>query len=639
MSNLSARPPHALDPLTSDEICCAAKILRAAHDLGAGMRFETIVLDEPERQRLDVHRNEGILERRAFVAAYDMSTGELFEAIVSLNREEVESWKPRPGARPRIGPDDFLLAERIAIMDPRFVSALNRRGIEDMSLVCVDPWSTGNFGYPSEKHGRLIQTFAWVRARPFDNQYAHPVEGLSAIIDINAGEVVSVDDQGPWTVPAEESNYAARFQRGWRDDIKPLEIVQPEGPSFKVEGQQIEWCGWRFRLGFTPREGLVLYAIEIKDEKGSWRSVIGRASLAEMIVPYGSPLGAHPRKNAFDCGEYGIGALAVSLALGCDCLGSIKYFDAVINTTSGESRTIKNAVCVHEEDAGLLWKHYDFRTEEMETRRSRRLVVSFIANVGNYEYAFYWYFYLDGTIALEVKLTGIINTAMISTSEAAVYGTEVLPSVIGQVHQHLFNVRLDMAVDGYENTVIEVNTIADPPGETNPHNNGFRAVETLLLTEKAARRRVESQTQRFWTIVNRSKKNRFGQPPGYRLLPGSAVTAFAPQGSQLALRGGFALNHLWVTPTLKSERWPAGDYVNQSEPGEGLPRWTDADRSVADREITVWHTFGHHHVPRPEDFPVQSTVTCGFMLQPTGFFDQNPTLNVPPFRLGASCCA
>ena len=218
------------------------------------------------------------VERRALVVAYDMETGELFEAIVSLDREKLESWIPRPGARPRVGPDDFLLAERIAIQDPRFVLALNRRGITDMSLVCIDPWSTGNFGNPSEERGRLIQTFAWVRAHPFDNQYAHPIEGLSALIDINASEVVSVDDQGPWTVPNEESNYTARFRRIWRDDLKPIEIVQPEGPSFKIDGQRIEWCGWRFRLGFTPREGLVIYRIEIKDEQGPWRSVIWRAS-------------------------------------------------------------------------------------------------------------------------------------------------------------------------------------------------------------------------------------------------------------------------------------------------------------------------------------------------------------------------
>lgn len=642
MQDIATRPEsrnrHPLDSLSGEEIGQAAALVRSAHDLGPGMRFETIVLDEPESREIEAHEAGQPADRRAFVAAYDMASGELFEAVVSLSRGKVLSWTPRPGAKPRIGPDDFLLAEEIIIKDPRFVAALHKRGITDMSTVCVDPWSTGTFGIPGEKEKRLIQSFAWVRTKPYDNQYAHPIEGLSAIIDINAGEVLSVDDKGPWTIGMADGNYAARFQKAWRRDIKPIDIVQPEGPSFTVTGNLVEWCGWRFRVGFTPREGLVLHDLKIKQGEDGWRSLIRRAAIAEMIVPYGAPHGVHPRKNAFDCGEYGIGALANSLKLGCDCLGAIHYFDAVLNTTAGSSMTIENAVCLHEEDAGLLWKHTDFRTRESDTRRSRRLVVSFISTVGNYEYAFYWNLYLDGTISLDIRLTGIINTAGSDPSEGARYSTEVLPQVYGQIHQHLFCARLDMALDGPDNTVVEVNTVVDEPGPGNPYNNSFHAMETPLLTEKAARRRAEPDTHRFWKIVNRGKTNAAGKPRAYRLVAHSAIAECGAAGSQLDLRGGFTRNHVWVTPTSRDERWPAGDYVNQSQPGEGLPRWTEADRQVSDRPITVWHTFGHHHIVRPEDFPVQPSVSCGFMLQPAGFFDRNPTLDVPPTEARKSCC-
>lgn len=632
------RDQHPLDGLSGEEISAAAACVRAAHDLGAGMRFETIILDEPEPDELAAHDAGQSVDRRAFVAAYDMATGELYDAIVSLSRAKVLSWTLRPGAKPRIGPDDFLLAEDIIMKDPRFLAALEKRGITDMSMVCVDPWSTGNFGIPGEREKRLIQSFAWVRGKPFDNQFAHPVEGLSAIIDINAGEVVSVDDFGPWTIGMADGNYAARFQKTWRRDLKPIDIVQPEGPSFTVTGNLVEWAGWRFRVGFTPREGLVLHDLKIRQGDGDWRSLIHRAAIAEMIVPYGAPHGVHPRKNAFDCGEYGIGALANSLTLGCDCLGAIHYFDAVLNTTMGGAMTIPNAVCLHEEDAGLLWKHTDFRSQEADTRRARRLVVSFISTVGNYEYAFYWNLHLDGTITLDVRLTGIINTAGADPGLEKGYSTEVLPGVYGQIHQHLFCARLDMALDGPDNTVVEVNTVLDDEGPGNPYNNAFHAVETPLLTEKHARRRAEPGSHRFWKIVNRRKTNAFGRPRAYRLNAHSATAELGRKGSQLDLRGGFTRNHVWVTPTTKSERWPAGDYVNQSEAGEGLPRWTEADRSVADRPLTLWHVFGHHHIVRPEDFPVQSAVSCGFMLQPDGFFDCNPTLDVPPTEKRQSCC-
>src|SRR5687767_10464257 len=224
----AARTQHPLDGLNGGEISKAAAYVRAAHDLGPGMRFETIVLDEPEPDELAAYDAGKSIERRAFVATYDMATGELFDAIVSLSDARILSWTARPGAKPRIGPDDFLLAEDIIMKDPRFLAALEKRGITDMSMVCVDPWSTGSFGIAGEKEKRLIQSFAWVRAKPFDNQFAHPIEGLSAIIDINAGEVVSIDDQGPWTIGMADGNYAARFRKAWRRDLKPIDIVQPE---------------------------------------------------------------------------------------------------------------------------------------------------------------------------------------------------------------------------------------------------------------------------------------------------------------------------------------------------------------------------------------------------------------------------
>jgi primary-amine oxidase len=623
--------PHPLDPLSPDEIAEAANIVRAAHDLGPGMRFETIVLREPDDTQAE-------RERRAFVAVYDITSGDLFEATVSLSGGTLLSWRPRPGAKPRIAPEEFLLAERLAKQDPRYVAALARRGITDLSLVCCDPWSCGVFGNADEVGRRLIQCITWVRNHAVDNHYAHPVEGLTALVDINRGEVIRVDDRPAGPLPRAESNYTERFQQSWRSGLKPIEVVQPEGPSFTVDGNGVDWCGWRFRVGFTPREGLVLHDLRIRDGE-TYRSVLKRACLAEMVVPYGSPDGVHPRKNAFDCGEYGIGVLANSLTLGCDCLGAIHYFDAVVNRIDGSAQVIPNAICMHEEDTGILWKHTDFRTEITDTRRARRLVVSFIATVGNYEYAFYWHLYLDGTIELDVKLTGIINTAGLLADGSVGRGTLVGPGVVGHIHQHVFNVRLDMAVDGPNNTVVETAMAADPPGPDNPWNNALHVVDTPLLTELAARRRTDPATFRAWKIANRERRTSLGHHPAYKLVAHSALRTPAHPDSQVGRRAGFVTHDIWVTPTRPDERWPAGDYVNQSEPGQGLPAWTRQDRPVADVPITVWHSFGHNHIPRPEDYPVQPAVHCGFSLTPFGFFDRNPALDVPPARSAHSCCA
>ena len=626
-----------LAPLSEVEIIRAAALVREAHDLGRGMRFETIELAEPA-PAVRAKANGKAPPRRAFVATYDTATSRLYEARVNLDTSKLESWDERKGAFPRIGPDEFLDAEKAALADPRFLKALKRRGITDLSLVCCDPWSTGRGVLAGGERRRLVQTIVWVRKRAFGNQFAHPVEGLCAIIDVNTGEVLSVTDEGPAKVPPEERNYAKAFQKAWRTGLKPIEVVQPEGPSFTVDGNRVEWCGWRFAIGFSAREGVVLYDLEIRDGDRH-RSVLRRASIAEMIVPYGSPYGLHPRKNAFDCGEYGIGAMANSLVHGCDCLGAIHYFDGVVSGVDGSPQVIKNAICMHEEDTGILWKHTDFRTGHTDVRRGRKLIVSFIATVGNYEYMFYWSLHLDGTIAFEVKATGIINTAGIDPLDAAKFGTEVAPGVIGQVHQHLFCARLETAIDGADNAAVEVDSKLEPEGPANRAGNAFRAHETLLATEKAAKRNANAATNRYWKIVNRKRKNRFGQAAGYRLMPSHAITAFGGPRSQLGKRAGFTRHHLWVTPTAEDERWPAGDYVNQSAAGEGLPKWTKADRRIVDRPLTVWHVFGLHHLPRLEDFPVQPAVSCGFTLMPDGFFAENPTLDVPPAKSANSCCA
>ena len=272
----------------------------------------------------------------------------------------------------------------------------------------VDQWPAGNFGLKYERGKRLARGLSWVRAFPRDNGYARPVEGLIAVVDLNKMEVVKIEDYGVVPLPPESSNYATDLVENQRTGIKSLNIVQPDGPSFEVNGNEISWQKWRFRIGFTPREGLVLYTIGYEDQ-GKLRSVVYRASISEMVVPYGDPAPTHNRKNTFDEGELGLGMLTNSLELGCDCLGEIRYFDALITNSVGDVAVLKNAICIHEEDFGILWKHYDWRLNEAQVRRSRRLVISFIATAGNYEYGFYWYFYQDGSIEFQTKLTGVLE--------------------------------------------------------------------------------------------------------------------------------------------------------------------------------------------------------------------------------------
>jgi len=323
--------------------------------------------------------------------------------------------------------------------------------------------------------------------------------------------------------------------------------------------------------------------------------------------------------------------MANSLKLGCDCLGEIYYFDAVLATEQGDPYTVEHAICMHEEDYGILWKHNDMHGGTNEVRRSRRLVVSFIATVGNYEYGFYWYLYLDGNIQLEVKLTGIVSPMAVAPGEVPPFANMIAPGLAAPHHQHLFSARLDFDLDGTANSVYEVEAEIIPPGPDNPWKNAFRPKATRLDTEQAAKRDMNAATSRTWRIVNEGSRNRLGNPVAYKLIPTmSTPTMLADPDSSVGRRAGFARHNLWVTPYAPDERRAAGEYPNQSKGGDGLPAWTAADRSIVDTDVVVWYTFGVTHFVRPEDWPVMPVEYTGFLLSPYGFFDRNPTLDLPP---------
>jgi primary-amine oxidase len=620
-------PDHPLAPLSAEEIAAAVSLVRADPRFGETTRFAYVGLVQPARQMVRDWVPGQPLDRRVRVMLVVGPDAHVVDGEAWLDSGTLTVTEA-PNMRPGLLFEEAFGAMVALQEDPEWQQAMRRRGIEDLDTVQIDPWPAGSFGLAHEEGRRICRCLSYLRATPDDNGYAHPVEGVVGFVDMARGQVLEVIDTGVIPIPVESGNYY-RESVSLRQDLKPLEIVQTEGPSFVVEGNHVRWQKWDFRVTMDPVEGLVLHQVGYQD-KGRVRPILARASVSEMVVPYGDPGPMHGWKNAFDAGEWGLGRMANSLALGCDCLGIIHYFDAVLTTEGGQPYVVANAICMHEEDYGILWKHNDQRSGRNEVRRSRRLVVSSIATVGNYDYGFFWYFYQDGTIQFEVKLTGILSTMAVAPGDRPEFASMVAPQLAAPYHQHLFNVRLDLEIDGPDNSVYEVDIEPVAPGADNPWSNAFKPVATLLETELQARRSVDPSVSRSWKFVNPRSQNRLGEPVAYKLVPGPTPTLHAHPGSSVARRAGFATHNLWVTPYADTERRAAGDYPNQHAGGDGLPRWTAQDRSLVNREIVAWHTFGVTHVPRPEDWPVMPVEYTGFMLVPAGFFDRNPALDVPP---------
>ena len=427
------------------------------------------------------------------------------------------------------------------------------------------------------------------------------------------------------------SEYHPSLRPSPRTTTKPYQVVQPDGPSFQTRGNFLTWEKWSLHVGFNYREGITLH-----DIRYDGRSVFYRLSLSEMFVPYGDPRCPYTRKAAFDLGNDGAGINANNLRLGCDCLGHIKYFDGWHNTSSGTPLKLPNAVCCHEQDDGILWKHTNFRTGNAVVARSRILILQTIITVSNYEYIFAFQFGQDASIHYEVRATGILSTSPINIGDNVPYGTIVAPGVMAPYHQHLFCLRLEPAIDGVANSLQVEESVPMPMNDQTVHNPfGVGYVTTSKVIEHEQGIDLDFTKNRVFKIINEKEINPItGTPVGFKIVPCYSQMILSHPDSYHAKRSEFGEHAIWVTRYDDEEIFPSGRHTMQSEGGEGIRsgierrRTDNSNTSVRNENIVVWHTFGSTHNPRIEDWPVMPAEKMVVGLKPVNFFTGNPGLDV-----------
>ncbi|WP_336669531.1 primary-amine oxidase [Tsukamurella sp. USMM236] len=637
---------HPLDPLSADEIRAVTALLAREHGVNADWRYASIEMFEPSKAEITAFDTDGTpAERVAVAVLFDRTANRTFKARVSLTSDTVTAFDHIPDVQANVTVDEWDEADQALRAHPDVIAALAARGHTDMSLVFMDTWTYGAVLIPEEFAGRRIGwSDTWVRASDGANPYAGPVNGFHCVIDLNTMELLRIEDTFRVDTPEIMGEYVPRMlpkelrEASTRPERKPLEITQPEGPGFTLEGNKLTWQNWSLRVGFNYREGMTLHAITYNDN-GNVRKIAHRLSFAEMMVPYRDHCEDHYRRTAFDIGEWGLGFMTTSLALGCDCLGEIRYLDATLHDSKGEPYDIANAICIHEEDNAVLWKHVDHHAGA-EVRRMRRLTVSFHVTVANYEYLTYWRFYEDGNIECEVRATGIMVVSHFPEGGSHPHGTLVDQRTYAPFHQHFIVARMDLDVDGENNTVYQSETRMVPTGPDNPYGLSLQQVNTPLRTESEGKQDPHYPTQRSWKVVNDNVKTGLGTSPSYKLVASANVPAMFDPASPILDRCRAIEHTLWVTPNDREERWPAGEFVNQGGGGMGLPAWTAADRSIENTDVVLWYTFGIHHITRPEDWPIMPADTVSFWLKPFGFFDRNPSIDVAPTPAkSSSCCS
>ncbi|EXJ80072.1 primary-amine oxidase [Capronia epimyces CBS 606.96] len=646
---------HPLDQLSGDEVRAARQAVlnaRKAHVL-----FRNIYSVEPAKAELIKFLNAehaGTLSpetprppRRARVqydVVYDDRSHEYMESIIDIaTGKEADLRRVDRGVQQSLTVDEFREFNNVCIESDMFKQAIKDLNLDEKFEVAIDPWP---YGGPDvgEVTPRYTQGLCFAKLRhenPDTNHYAFPLP-IIPVMDTYKKEIIRIDrlatggtEDGLASGTVGEkvlehcrpAEYVPELlDRPVRNDLKPLNVLQPEGPSFTVgDDSLVEWQKWRFRVGFTPRECAVLHDVHYDG-----RSVLYRLSLSEMTVPYGDPRPPFHRKQAFDFGDAGAGRAANNLALGCDCLGVIKYIDAMLVDSEGNPSLSKNVVCVHEQDNGIGWKHTNFRTNRAVVARSRELVVQFIITLANYEYIFAFKFDQAGGITVETRATGIVSVVNIDPGKVSPYGNVVSPGALAQNHQHIFAVRIDPAIDGHANTIVTEESLPIPMNpKTNPFGNGYEVVGRAVTKSSAIH--ASPFTNLTVKMTNPNKINPISQRPvAYKFIPSPSQLILADPESIVAKRAAFAHHHIWVTKYKDHELFAAGEFTNQSQKEVGgVADAVARNDTVENEDVVVWNVFGLTHNPRVEDWPVMPVEIHQLHLRPADFFDRNPALDVP----------
>lgn len=412
----AAPAPHPLDPLSAVEIGAVRQaVLGDSRFPDDGLFAEVSLLEPPKDAVLAWEKGGALPPREAFTILYSRGQDKTWEVTVDVTQPtapRVRSWNHVPGVQPVYMHDDEDVFYEFLGESEEWSKALARRKLDPRD-VKADFWVYGTSDRPRPRTFRAVPYFQGSGT----NFYSRPIEGLEALVDLVNRKVEVIDSWDGEPVPPESPEFTEDWIRdacGLRDAPKPLQIVQPQGPGFTIDGQEVRWQNWHFRWQMHPRSGLIVQEVRYlsKDEGGSReRSILYRGSLSEMAVPYGdkSPRGVW--RSAFDLGEYDVGHLAVPLKRGVDVPENALLFDALFADNEGRPWRLRDVVAIYERDGGLLWRHGE------DARRGRELVLFFVSTVGNYDYGISWIFKQDGSLEVEAALTGMMLTKGVKDGE------------------------------------------------------------------------------------------------------------------------------------------------------------------------------------------------------------------------------
>ncbi len=622
---------HPLDALTAAEIALAVDILTADKKADDNTRYPAVTLLEPVKAEVLSWKPGQDFSRRAFVIS--RRSGETYEAEIDLKAKTILRYDLKPNAEPMIMDAEWVYGRDQFMADPRFKAALAKRGLADSEDVFCTPNSAGYFPTENYQNRRILKIPCFSGKDKLHPTLARPIEGLMGVVDTESGEVLDVIDREVVALPAAPVGYAETLP-GERPAINPIFNGALGETNIKLAGNlEVSWLDWSFHVRADKRAGLILSLAKFND-----RSVAYQINVSEMFVPYMDPNPTWAYRTFMDAGEFGLGYLISSLEGGVDCPDSGVIADLTFPNDIGGTYTRPRALCIFERATGdPAWRHYSGGQKTVDGRPQYELVVRHIPTLGNYDYVVDYVFSPQGNIGIRVGSTGFDAIKSVaaadmespSAAEDTQFGSLIAPYTVAPFHDHFVNFRIDLDVDGPQNSLVLDTVIPAQIKNQPPRTSSWQLQSQRYKTEGpiVADQHGANGGQR-WRVINPNVKTKLKNNPGIWLDGHSGTTAILDDADAPQMRAGFSKTTMWVSRFQPQEQWAAGLYPNLSSKDEGLPAFVSDNESIANEDLVMWYNLAFRHIPRPEDFPILPTYWHELKLRPASFFDMDPSMTL-----------
>jgi primary-amine oxidase len=625
-------PQHPMDALTPDEIARVVKIMRDAKLVGDAALYPAITLYEmPKADILSWKHGDPIKRQALMITRENLETS---ESIVDIDKGAVLSHKTMPGVQPMIMDSEWLLARKNFMEDQRFKKALKRRGYTETNSVFCTPSSAGYYPDDAYANRRILKIPCYDNVEKLHNLQARPIEGLMGVVDTDSGKVVDVIDREVVALPAAPKTYGENAAAPDRP-LHRVEISAQEGSNIKLSGNlEVAWSHWSFHIRADKRAGLVLSLAKFDD-----RLIAYQMNIAEMFVPYMDPNETWSYRTFLDAGEFGLGYLMSSVEPEVDCPPDAIVVDLTFPNDQGGTYTRPSAMCIFERSTGdPAWRHYSSGSKKITGLPETELVVRHIPTLGNYDYIVDYVFAPRGSIALRVGATGFdaikSSAAKDMESETAAadsaYGTLIAPYTVAPNHDHYFSFRLDLDVDGANNTMLRDSFVPEAIPGSKTRKSLWRLKTNAINSEGPIEPDHMAVGGEAWRLSNPNKKTELKYNPSYWINSGHQATSVLDPNDPPQARADFSAHTLWATKYKPDELWAAGLYPNLSHGGDGLPQFVKDAEPITNTDVVLWYTMGFRHAPKPEDFPILPTFWHEMTLRPAYFFDRDPSSKLNP---------